>query len=142
MNLPFKNDEFDRIVSVAVLQHIPSAAYRQQFLKECLRTLKKDGKLILTVWLVKNGSKYYYSIYNMVNRIKSLLNISKMDFNDLFIPFKTNNSDELINRYVHAFSLGELKQLVTNVGFKIEDCGYTTDNNNKKRNLYIVASKK
>jgi ubiquinone/menaquinone biosynthesis C-methylase UbiE len=49
LNLPFKDNEFDKIISIAVLQHIPSYNYRVLFLKECLRTLKKGGKLILTV---------------------------------------------------------------------------------------------
>ena len=49
LNLPFKDNEFDLIVSIAVLQHIPSKNYRIQFLQQCLRTLDKNGKLILTV---------------------------------------------------------------------------------------------
>ena len=49
LNLPFAENEFDMIYSIAVLQHIPSKEYRMKFLKECLRTLKKDGKLVLTV---------------------------------------------------------------------------------------------
>jgi cyclopropane fatty-acyl-phospholipid synthase-like methyltransferase len=59
------DNEFDRIISIAVLQHIPSKKYRIKFLKECLRVLNIEGKLILTVWLVKTGSKYYRSVNNI-----------------------------------------------------------------------------
>ncbi len=140
--MPFKNDEFDRIVSIAVIQHIPSINYRQQFLKECLRTLKKDGKIILTTWLVKNGSKYYSQISNWFNQIKSWLHLIPLDRNDLLIPFKDSNAKNLGDRYVHAFSLSELQSLFKQAGFKIEKSGYTLDKNNKKRNIYVIASKK
>jgi ubiquinone/menaquinone biosynthesis C-methylase UbiE len=141
LNLPFIDDEFDIIFSIAVLQHIPSKEYRLKFLKECLRTLKKDGKIILTVWLVKTGSSYYYSIYNIINKIKSIFGISKIDFNDLIIPFKVDGKNNLGDRYVHAFSLKEFRNIFKSVGFKIEESGYTKDKKGKKRNLYIVASK-
>ncbi len=49
LNLPFRENEFDVILSIAVLQHIPSKQYRIKFLQECLRTLDKNGKLMLTV---------------------------------------------------------------------------------------------
>ncbi len=142
LNLPFIDDEFDRIISIAVLQHIPSKAYRIKFLEEAFRTLKKEGKLVLTVWLVKNGSSYYRSVNNILNNVKSFFGFSKMDVNDLLIPFKVDNKTNLGNRYVHAFSLKELKALFKQTGFKIEKSGYTLDKNNKKRNIYIVASKK
>jgi len=65
-----------------------------------------------------------------------------MDSNDLLIPFKVSHTQNLGNRYVHAFSLKELKLLFKQVGFQIEKSGYTLDKNNKKRNIYIIASKK
>ena len=142
LHLPFIDNEFDRIISIAVLQHIPSKAYRVQFLKECLRTLDQDGKLILTVWLVKTGSSYYRSVNNILNNIKSILGISKLDSNDLLIPFKVSHTKNLGNRYVHAFSLNELRILFKQAGFKIEKSGYTLDKHNKKRNIYVIASKK
>lgn len=140
LNLPFAENEFDMIYSIAVLQHIPSKEYRMKFLKECLRTLKKDGKLVLTVWLVKNGSNHYKKANNIFQRVKSLLKLSDFDYGDVMIPFVVDNVN-LGDRYIHAFSLKELVMLVRKAGFKLIDSGYTKDDLGKKRNIYIVASK-
>ena len=142
LNLPFIDDEFDTIISIAVLQHIPSKEYRIKFLKECLRTLKKDGKLVLTVWLVKSGSSYYRSVNNIMNHVRVLFGLSKLDKNDIMIPFRIGSKENLGDRYIHVFSLKELLGLFKQVGFKIEKRGYTLDKNQKKRNIYIVASKR
>jgi hypothetical protein len=58
------------------------------------------------------------------------------------LPFRTGSKENLGDRYIHAFSLKELRGLFKQVGFKIEKSGYTLDKNKKKRNIYIVASKK
>ncbi|PJB09259.1 hypothetical protein CO121_00925, partial [bacterium (Candidatus Gribaldobacteria) CG_4_9_14_3_um_filter_36_15] len=54
LNLPFPNNYFDKIYSIAVLHHIPSKQLRLQFLKEARRVLKLNGLLILTVWKPKS----------------------------------------------------------------------------------------
>jgi hypothetical protein len=58
------------------------------------------------------------------------------------LPFRTGSKENLGDRYIHAFSLKELKGLFRLAGFKIDKSGYTFDKNQKKRNIYIVASKK
>ncbi len=142
LNLPLKDNEFDKVMSIAVLQHIPSKEYRLKFLKECLRVLKPDGKLILTVWLVKNVSKHYDFKKAFISNLKSFLGLSKMDKNDFLIPFKTGSLENLGDRYVHAFSLKELRSLFKEAGFKLISSGYSFDKKRSKRNIYAVAIKK
>lgn len=77
-----------------------------------------------------------------MHNIKSFFGLVKTDANDLIVPFKDGNQKNLGNRYIHAFTLKELKNLFKYVDFKIEDSGYTLDKSGKKRNIYIVASKK
>ena len=50
LNLPFPDNHFDKVYSIAVLHHMPSREFRSQFLKEAKRVLKQEGLLILTVW--------------------------------------------------------------------------------------------
>ena len=50
LNLPFPENFFDKVISIAVLHHIPSEEFRLQFLKEVKRVLKPEGKVILLVW--------------------------------------------------------------------------------------------
>jgi hypothetical protein len=58
------------------------------------------------------------------------------------LPFRIGSKENLGDRYIHACSLKELRGLVRQAGFKIDKSGYTLDKNQKKRNIYIVASKR
>jgi ubiquinone/menaquinone biosynthesis C-methylase UbiE len=49
LDLSFPDSTFDKIISIAVLHHIPSYKLRIKFMEEVHRVLKKDGQLILTV---------------------------------------------------------------------------------------------
>jgi len=46
LNLPFPNNYFDKIYSIAVLHHIPSEKFRIQFFEEARRILKPNGFFI------------------------------------------------------------------------------------------------
>jgi len=50
LDLPFENESFDKVISIAVLHHIPSLKLRIKFMEEGYRVLKKDGQMIITVW--------------------------------------------------------------------------------------------
>ncbi len=45
LELPFKSNSFDTVISLQVLEHVPEP---QKMLKEAYRVLKKNGHLILT----------------------------------------------------------------------------------------------
>lgn len=47
-NLPFNNEEFDRVFLIATLNHIPKQE-RSLVLKEAYRVLKPNGKVIVTM---------------------------------------------------------------------------------------------
>lgn len=51
-NTPFRSDEFDRIVIVDFLEHIPND---EHFIDELYRILKPDGVLVINVPHIKNG---------------------------------------------------------------------------------------
>ena len=50
LNLPFPDNHFDKVYSVAVFHQIPSEEFRLRFLEEAKRVLKPNGLFILTVW--------------------------------------------------------------------------------------------
>ena len=85
-NLPFENNSFDFIISIAVIHHFDKEDDRLKSINELIRVLKPGGKLLFTVWafesdeyskkknfkvghnIIKfNKSKKYYYIYNRVN---------------------------------------------------------------------------
>jgi len=60
--LAFESGFFDKVYIIAVLHHIPSEEMRLRFLKEAVRVLKSQGKLILTVWDLKEKEKGFSKI--------------------------------------------------------------------------------
>jgi len=109
LNLPFSNQNFDSVWSIAVLHHIPSIELRKRVLSEIKRVLRPNGRVIATCW-----------------NIKSLFR------KDLFVPFNGQK------RYYHVFSKKEIKKLFESAGFKVEEVRFLK-RNNKKLNILIVA---
>jgi ubiquinone/menaquinone biosynthesis C-methylase UbiE/uncharacterized protein YbaR (Trm112 family) len=49
-HLPFRTEQFDRIVSCQVLEHIPSAGAREAAVSELARALKRGGNLAISAY--------------------------------------------------------------------------------------------
>jgi len=133
LNLPFKENHFDKIYSFAVLHHIPSKQLRQQFLREAARVLKPKGVLILTVWKF-NPKKQFKLILKFF--IFKLLRKNKLDYRDVIVPWANTTQ-----RYVHLFSKRELKNLLKQVGFKTKQTGTIWRKSKKTGNIFTVAVK-
>ncbi len=133
LNLPFKDNFFDKVISIAVLHHIPSKKFRLLFLKEAKRVLKNEGELILTVWNLRQQSKYIPLI--LKNNLLKIFGLTKLDFFDIMIPW-----NKKINRYYHCFSKRELNNLVESAGFQIKEISFLK-RNKKKLNIYLRAKK-
>lgn len=131
LNLPFPNNYFDRIYSIAVLHHIPSREFRTQFLKEARRILKPNGLLILTVW--KPKSKKNWSLFLKYTTLKL---IGKLERRDVFQSW-----GKKMERYFHLFSEEELANLAKEVKFKIIKEGIVTNEKGNRRNIYLVVEK-
>lgn len=133
LNLPFADNFFDKIYSIAVLHHIPSNALRLQFFEEAKRALKKDGLLVLTVWKFKRWQERLLLLKYNISRV---LGKSKLEKNDLFLPWQNK-----IPRYYHFFSQTELKNLAQKAGFKIVKIGLISNERGNRNNIYIIAKK-
>lgn len=141
LNLPFPDNSFDKVYCLAVFHHIPSNEYRLKFLKEINRILKKDGILVLTVWNLLIKKEIIYQI--LKNAIKKIFQLSKLDFKDILLPFKRSKDNNLTDRYLHCFTLKEIKSLLLKTNFQILQTGY--QNRGKKvvnQNIYSIARKK
>ncbi|MDD2731175.1 MAG: class I SAM-dependent methyltransferase [Candidatus Portnoybacteria bacterium] len=133
LNLPFSDNYFDIIYSIAVLHHIPSEELRTKFLEEAKRVLKPGGILIITVWNLwqRRGLKY-----NLKYAVLKVLGLSKLDFRDVFVPWAKTRQ-----RYFHCFSQKELKRLVESVGFNVGEIDILESAEKKGNNIYLVAQK-
>lgn len=117
LNLPFPDNFFDKILSIAILHHIPSSEYRIKFLNEIKRVLKPGGTLMLTVWyLWQKKTAWEFLLKNIFLK---LVGESKLDFSDVFIPWKNSKGKILTQRYFHCFTKKELQNLAKNVGLKV-----------------------
>lgn len=115
LSLPFFDHEFDVVISVAALHHIPSQELRIKAFKELKRVLKKNGTAIITVWNLRQLKLILkYKLWHLIFGFRK----EKMDKGDTFIPWKAKKG-KIVNRYYHAFTLRELRRLVKKTGFKI-----------------------
>ncbi len=130
LKLPFKDNSFDLIYSIAVFHHIPSKELRLRFLKEAKRVLKRDGRIVLTVWYL--WSRKYIRLIVKYSLLK-LAGKSKLDFGDLYVPWQNK-----YQRYHHAFRKKELIKLFKKAGVKIEKAKYLK-RRGKKTNVLIIA---
>jgi len=140
LDLPFSENYFDRIYSIAVLHHIPSHDFRLEFLREVKQILKPKGLLILTVWNLA-GRKVGFRLL-VKYTILRFLGKSKLGVRDVFYPWKTSKNKTLAQRYVHCFKKSELEDLFREVGFKVKDSGFIARGKSKEANIYLVAEKK
>ena len=116
LDLPFPDNSFDYVFSIAVLHHLPSIETRIAFLKEIKRVLRESGKARLSVWNRLDGDK---SIY--FKNIKEKLT-GKMGIRDAMIPWKNNKGEVVTERYYHFFKKRELVRLTEKAGFKVGRC--------------------
>ena len=133
LNLPFTNDFFDKIYSIAVLHHIPSKELRLKFFDEAKRALKSNGLLVLTVWEFKRWQERLLLLKYNISRV---LGKSKLEKNDLFLSWQNK-----IPRYYHFFSEQELRKLASEAGFEVIRAGVVSNERGNRNNIYLVAKK-
>lgn len=139
LKMPFPDNYFDKVYSIAVLHHIPSSELRLKAMEELKRILKPKGLLILTVWNLWQKRTIWKSIIK--NNLARLVGSEKMDFNDMLVPWKDQSGKIITQRYYHLFSQRELKKLSIKAGFKLKKVGLTERPEYKDNNIYLVAEK-
>lgn len=104
LSLPFADNSFDTVFSIAVLHHIPSKEYRMQFVSEIKRVLKPGGTCVLTTW---NILQWKFAKAHAIHFFKKIFGLSPLDFGDVIMSFGKKKR----KRYVHALSKKGLQKL-------------------------------
>jgi len=133
LSLPFQDNFFDKVYSIALLHHIPSEDFRIKVLKETKRVLKPGGILILTCWKI-HGLREILALLKYT--FLKIIGKSKLDFKDFFVPWGKQTL-----RYYHFFTQRELENLLRKVGFEILDSGMVKNKRGNRQNYYIISQK-
>jgi len=139
LKIPFPDKFFDKVYCIAVLHHIPSGKLRLAALNELKRVLKPKGILILTVWNLWQTRISWSQVYK--NIFLRVVGRSRLDPKDIFVPWKDQNGQILAQRYIHAFTKKEFRNLAEKSGFKIKKSGITNRSELKENNIYLIAEK-
>lgn len=138
LNLPFRDQYFDKVFMIAFLHQIPSRKFRQRVLKEARRVLKSDGLLLLTNWDLWRPKKWPLLFkYTFLKLFKQ----TGLDLKDVII--KWNGKGGI--GYYHLFTLRELKKLLEKISFKVLENYYSRKRKKvhwwQGRNIVTIAQK-
>ncbi len=132
LNIPFENNFFDFVFSIAVFHHIPSKALRQEVLLELKRVLKPEGLLLISVWDLTTKPKILKLV--LKNIFFKIIGKSKLDFLDVWLFWQNKQK-----RYIHIFFKRFLENEIKQAGFKILKSFALK--RGKEKNIIIIAKK-
>ena len=97
-NLPYADNSFDFVISLAVIHHIEDSEGRLKALKEIYRVLKPNSEAFITVWN-RWQPRHWFKKKNHMR------------------PWKSK--DNTLYRYYYLFSFNEIEKLARKAGFEI-----------------------
>lgn len=124
---------YDFIFCLAALQHIPSRELRITALKNMAAKLKVGGEIIISNWNLWAHKKYRSRLIK--NYFLKIIGRNELEPNDLVFPWKNSRGEEKTDRYYHAFTGRELKELARAAGLK------TSSLKKDKHNLWLILKK-
>ncbi|KXN65503.1 S-adenosyl-L-methionine-dependent methyltransferase [Conidiobolus coronatus NRRL 28638] len=138
LKLPYRNNQFDFAISIAVIHHFSTPQRRAEAIKEILRTIRVGGDVLLYVWALEQKSRRKFD-QNQQDVYVPWVMQSQFETNkpSKAEETKVNNEEKeeekkpnkVYNRYYHLFKEGELEELVNQVeNTEIVKSGYDRDN--------------
>jgi SAM-dependent methyltransferase len=112
IKIPLANDSADAIICIAVFHHLYSNQNRIDALFEMKRLIKKNGKILLSVWSINQPKKTGRVFNNYGNNI----------------VLWNNNNGKIFERFYYIFKLDELKKIIDSVELIIVNYEYNCGN--------------
>ncbi|XP_070500316.1 putative leucine-rich repeat-containing protein DDB_G0290503 isoform X2 [Chironomus tepperi] len=90
LELPFKNESFDAVLSLAVIHHFATTERRVSAIRELARVLRIGGRMIITVWALEQKSRRFESQDVLIpwqsSKTKNIATTSDDEDEDEFLP--------------------------------------------------------
>ncbi|NHJ38959.1 MAG: class I SAM-dependent methyltransferase [Asgard group archaeon] len=125
LQLPFRENYFDNIITIAVIHHLDTNNKRLMLLQEIHRTLKENGIAFISCWMKTHPRFIKEDLAEFIKKGKK----------DVYIPWNLSNGKKIM-RYYYLFDSGELEELILQVGFNI------ISNEISNHNLFLTIRKK
>lgn len=93
LHLPYRNNTFDAIISIAVIHHLSNDDNRRKFIEETIRIMKPNGVGLITVWAREQQIKASWK---------------NLGDNDFFVPWVDTENNITYDRYYHLFTQNEV----------------------------------
>ena len=97
--LPFQNNCFENVISIAVLHHIANPERRKKFLSELIRVTQTGGMILISVWALeqpKNSRRKFEKQENLVPWV-------------LQSKYSKTGKEEILHRYYYVYREKELE---------------------------------
>lgn len=121
----FPEEIFDVVFMIASFHHLPNYKHRLALLKKVYKEMKTGGKIVLANWNLK-------SEWTQKNKT-----MNQFAPNDFMVTWKDAEGQPQAEIYYHHFEPEELKNLLSEAGFKVLKNNYDKQN----RNLITLAEK-
>lgn len=105
--LPFEDNSFDAILSIASFHHLSTPERREKGLQEMRRVLKPGGKILMSVW--------------SITQPEHSKNYDKFVYGPNIVPWKNKYGVVEGERYYYIFQIKELTDLILDEDFHITD---------------------
>lgn len=90
LELPFRDESFDAVLSLAVIHHFATTERRVSAIRELARVLRIGGRLIITVWALEQKSRRFESQDVLIpwqsQKSKNMIATSDDEDDDDFLP--------------------------------------------------------
>ncbi len=121
LNIPFDDNYFDSVISIAVIHHLSQKHDRLKAIAELTRVTKPGGTIMILVWAMKQETD----------------SNQKFIEQDIYLDWKDKHRNVLGKRYYHVFIENELESLVNK-----NDMADITQSFYEKGNYGIILKKK
>ena len=124
--------QFDVVVALAVLHHIPDEAMRAEFVKAACRCLRHDGALVISTWRFTHNARMQRKIMPWAT-----VGLSEADVEENDYLLNWHAGGQLGYRYAHECSAEEIRRLAALAGCRVIE-QFTDDGREGDLSLYSV----